>query len=87
MHSICIYLESISKGEDKNITEGLSILQKLLELARETDAADFGRHQTKLIELGIINTIFRLFSKGTLKVQNECIKLLIELMRNRNRLA
>lgn len=87
VHSICVYLESIILGEDKNITEGLNILQKLLELARESDILDFNMHQTKLIELGIINTIFKLFTKGSLEVMNMCIKLLIELMRNRNVLA
>ena len=44
VHSICVYLESISKGDDKNITEGLNILQKLLELARESDILDFNMH-------------------------------------------
>ena len=88
VQSISIYLRMIDHQEEKDVIEGLHILQKLLEYTRESDQeSNFKKNQSKLVELGIIQTIFRLFEKGSLKAMSHCVELLIEIMRSRNKIA
>lgn len=91
VQSISIYLSIMDKNTDeKNVIEGLRVLQKLLEQTRgkqnKNDEA-FKGNESQLVKFGIIETIFKLFEKGSVRIQNECIVLLIELMRSRNNIT
>lgn len=89
VQSISIYLGIMNKASDeKNVIEGLRVLQKLLEHTRNAEENQtFDQKETKLVKLGIIDTIFKLFEKGSVNIQNECVILLIELMKSRNKIT